>query len=207
MRILQPAGCSSVPSYHRDRQREGPSADPAQRCPAGLGEAQIRFTVGNGECAFLSQRPSAGHKLQPRVQALSIHKKPLRFNVRGAGANLPVPLNERVSAQSSKRQCFHSFHAQQKLSLLIQANKNVFDSTLIQANENVFDSFLIQANDNVFDSSLIQANEKVCPLIIQFSNVSRWVNIRVHSFSAGVRPWSAKLVSGWLAPASYSSDG
>ena len=51
--LPQPAGCGSVPSSPRERQREGPSADPAQRCPVGLGEVQTQFPVGNGECALL----------------------------------------------------------------------------------------------------------------------------------------------------------
>ena len=47
-----------------------------------------------------------------RVRALSAHKKPLRLKARGAGISLPIPLNENVSAQSSKQR-FRSFHAQQ----------------------------------------------------------------------------------------------
>ena len=138
----------------------------------------------------------AGHKLQPRVQALSTSKKPLRVKARGAGINLPIPLNESVSAQSSKRQCFLSFHAQQ--------------NCLRSFRQKRMSSILCLFKQTRMSSTL-RSFRQTRKCVRSFHNSATYPvgssMIRVHSFSAGVRPWPAKLVSGCLAPASYSSDG
>ena len=98
MLLPQPAGCGSVPSSTRERQREGPSADPAQRCPVGLVEVQTQFPVGNGDCALLHQWPLAGHKPQPMSQALYFVYANLEasgLQVRGAN-NRSIELHQNV---------------------------------------------------------------------------------------------------------------